>query len=334
MTITRSTRRRFIATGLGALAATQWTQQAFTAQRRPLVSKTGFALGTQVTIQVSHEDSDLAREAIANAFAAIDEVESSMSIYRPTSQLSQLNDRGELSQASQEFISLLALGQHISQKSQGAFDLTVQPLWALYRKHQQAGTQPTDDELKNIRQWVSWKHIRITGQTIQLRSPQTQLTLNGIAQGYATDRAREELAQAGIKHALIDCGELSPIGGRSKERPWKVGIQHPREEDAFAALTGLRDRSLATSGDYASHFSADFAQHHIIDPRTGRSPSELASASVVARTATLADALSTTILVLGSVEGLRLIEQFDDVDALLITKKGRQLRSPGFPVAS
>lgn len=334
MTIPRSSRRRFIATGLGALAASHWLPQASVPKTLPLVSRTGSALGTHVTIQVRHDDQFFANEAISKAFAAIEKVESIMSLYRPTSQLTQLNERGELSHASEDLLSLLKLGQIISQKSRGAFDLTVQPLWALYQKHHRAGTHPTEAELNGVRKRVSWKNIHLTGKNIRLAVPKTQLTLNGIAQGYATDRARDELDQAGIEHALIDCGELSPLGRRSSDRPWQVGIQHPRESDSFAALSKLKERSLATSGDYASHFSADFRQHHIVDPRTGRSPSELASASVVAQSATLADALSTTLLVMGAQEGFRLIEQFDDVDALLITKTGRQLTSPGFPVAS
>ncbi len=129
----------------------------------------------------------------------------------------------------------------------------------------------------------------------------------------------------------MDAGEIHPLGTTSAGEPWTVGIQHPREPSAYAALVGLDGRALATSGDYATSFSPDHRHHHILDPRTGVSPGAFSSVSVLAPTAMEADALSTALFVLGPARSLSLIEMTPRVDALFILKDGRTLATGGFP---
>jgi thiamine biosynthesis lipoprotein len=111
---------------------------------------------------------------------------------------------------------------------------------------------------------------------------------------------------------------------------WRVGIQHPRNEQAWAMIAHLSNRCLATSGDYETSFTEDYSAHHIIDPRCGTSPTELASVSVLAPTAMLADSLSTAIFVLGPRQGLELAQQFRNVDLMMIDKRGRVQATSGF----
>jgi thiamine biosynthesis lipoprotein len=160
------------------------------------------------------------------------------------------------------------------------------------------------------------------------------VTLNGIAQGYAADAAMRVLRAHGIEHALVDAGEFSARGTNAKRNAWSIGIQHPREREAFAALARLENRCLATSGDYETAFSEDFSQHHIVNPHTGRSPEELASVSVLAPDAMTADALSTALFVLGAERGQELLREFPATDALIITKNGRHIATRGFPVTA
>jgi len=159
-----------------------------------------------------------------------------------------------------------------------------------------------------------------------------RLTLNGIAQGHATDRVLRALRDHGIEHALINAGELNSLGQTDRGGPWRVGIQHPRRTDAYVALADLDGRALATSGDYNSKFSADGHLNHIFDPRSGYSPTQLASASVVAPTATLADALSTALFVLGPEAGLPLLGRHPGAGALLVTKDGELIVTADFPL--
>jgi len=294
--------------------------------------RTAAALGTSVTIQVLHNDAATADEAIDAAFAEIERVESVMSIYRPDSELRRLNRDGVLTRAHPYLLEVLQHAQATALATDGAFDITVQPLWTLYDQVRQRGALPDDAAIAEALQLVDWRKVELRRERIRLQQPGMQITLNGIAQGYAADRARAALKAHGIEHALIDAGEIAPLGRKEQAAPWQAGIQHPRVEDAYIALAKLEDRCLATSGDYATKFTADGKYNHIFDPRLGSSPRELASVSIAAPTAMAADALSTACFVLGPQRAQGVLSQIRDVDALFVLKNGRVLRTSGFPV--
>ena len=172
---------------------------------------------------------------------------------------------------------------------------------------------------------------KLTAPADHLRAPATAITLNGIAQGFAADCAIAALRDHGVEHALVNSGEIGCLGRKPNGRNWNVGIQHPREPDAFVALPTLRGRSLATSGDYETTYSADFSKNHIFDPQTGQSPNELASVSIAAPTAMQADALSTAIFVMGRERGMELIRSLPGVDVFFVLKDGSTVTSAGFP---
>lgn len=298
------------------------------------VRRSAPGLGTTVTIEVCHAEPATAEQAIAAAFQALSEVEDVLSLYRPQSQINELNSRGVLNDPHPYWHTVLSAAQELAARSQGAFDVTVQPLWALYATAAQQGRLPLADELKATLDRVNWQHLQVTPQRLALTHPNAQITLNGIAQGFATDVMLAAVRSAGVQHALIDAGELSSCGEDAQHQPWSTGIQHPRHPESYAALTHLDGRCLATSGDYATSFRDDFTAHHILDPRTGRSPSELASVSVLAPQALWADGLSTAIMVLGAERGWELLQQYSHVDALLIDKEGRVRATAGFPLTT
>lgn len=326
-------RRRFLQIGLGAggLAACGAFVGFRTAGSLSEVRRSGKALGTTVELCVLHEDRATADRAIDAAFAAIDEVEEVMSLYRPHSSICALNSDGVLDGPHPWLVEVLQQAQAVSQASHGAFDVTVQPLWTCWSQATREHRLPTDAELQTARQAVDWRGVQVSSQRIALRRPGMQVTLNGIAQGFAADRAVAALRDHGITHALINTGEVNSLGRKADGTPWTVGIQHPRHDDAYAALAKLAGRALSTSGDYATTFTPDRRHHHIVDPRLGYSPDELASATIVAPTALEADALSTAVLVLGADRGLQLLADRLDVDALLVFKNGRTRSTAGFP---
>ncbi len=188
--------------------------------------------------------------------------------------------------------------------------------------------------MEAARHKVDWRRVEVAPHRIRVHDQGTAITLNGIAQGFAADRAVEALRRHGICHALVNAGEIGSLGGKPGGQAWNVGIQHARRPDAYAALARLEGRSLSTSGDYATTFTDDYRLHHIFDPRTGCSPSAFASVSVVAASACHADALSTAVFVCGAEAGLALVRATPNADALLIFKDGRRLATEGFPLAS
>jgi thiamine biosynthesis lipoprotein len=279
---------------------------------------------------VLHPDETEGQTALDAAFAELERVESVMSLYRPESQISRLNRDGVIEKPDPYFIEVLRYAAQVSERSAGAFDITVQPLWPLYANRQ----IPDPAALQSALGWVDWRGVKIADDCVSLTTRGMAITLNGIAQGFAADAAMRAVREHGVQHALIDTGEMSAAGRNLEGAVWRIGIQHPREPDAYATLASLDNRCLATSGDYETSFSADFTRNHIFDPHTGESPGELASVSVLAPTAMSADALSTTLFVLGLERGMELLHQYPGTDALMILKDGRRFATNGFPFAA
>jgi thiamine biosynthesis lipoprotein len=318
-------RRRFIALTVGAAGSLGVASRLFPTSLKRVEQKS-FALGAEVSLTAYHEDQATAQSAVNAALKALDAIEDLLSLYRPQSEISRLNNDGLLKQPHKDLLAVAGTALAWARRTDGAFDPTVQPLWALYAR----GTVPSSAEIESARRLVSWRRVHSDATQIRLGQGQ-QITLNGIAQGFAADRVGEVLRSYGIRHALVNTGEFGALGRRSDGKPWQVGIQHPRVREAYAALAALSDRFLSTSGDYETKFSEDFSSNHIFDPATGRSPTELASVTVVAPTGIEADALSTAIFVLGPARGLELAASRSSVDALLVLKSGGVLMTPHFP---
>ena len=339
-----STRRQFLmwcgaAGAAAALAgcchgtkATPATQVAALAGLK-MAQRKGTALGSDISMIALHEDPAAAERGLDAAFAAMRRVERVMSIYLADSQLSKLNAGGSVANPDEYFVRVLRESAEYARLSDGAFDITVQPLWTLYFTSQKNGGKlPADEQIDRARKAVDWQGVAISEREIRLKDKSMAITLNGIAQGFAADRAMEAIKAAGIKHALVNTGEIASLGRKADGGAWTVGIQHPRQADAFVALAKLEGRCMSTSGDYATAFTNDRKYNHIFDPATGRSPEAFSSVTVVAPTATAADALSTAIFVLGPEKGMELVKSQKDTDVLLIMKDGRTLASENFPV--
>ncbi len=297
------------------------------------VTRASRALGCEVSLTVLHAQRDVAGRAAAAALAQLQLVEDLMSLYRPQSQLARLNRTRVFHDPHPWLTGVLRAAQTLSKKTDGAFDVTVQPLWNLYSAANRSGRVPEEAAVRAALGMVDWRRVEISRRRIRLHGEGTAITLNGIAQGFAADRVMAVLRRYGIRHALVNTGEIGTLGGKSDGQAWTAGIQHPRREDAYVELAKLDGRCLATSGDYATGFSGDHAYNHLFDPHTGRSPEAFASVSVVAATAIQADALSTAVFVLGLERGLQLVRSTPAADAMLVLKDGRTLSTEGFPAA-
>lgn len=322
--------------GLGTLAGLAWLGRAAdTPAAAALAGLQPFeaserALGTTVTLKLLHGDAAAARAALDSAFAQIHRVEALMSLFRDDSQLATLNRQGRLDAPDAQLLQVLAQAQQLSQMSGGDFDVTVQPLWLAFTRAQDRGGLPTAAELAAARSRVGWQKLHLSPQRVQFAEAGMGVTLNGLAQGYATDVALAALRGHGISHALLDTGEFAAVGDKADGQPWTLGIKHPRQPDTLVARVRMDGRALATSGDYETTFSPDFLHHHIFDPASGDSPTVLASATVLAPSGIQADGLSTAFMVMGAERSLRLTAQLAGVDAMLIAKDGSRWQTPGF----
>lgn len=330
-------RRQFIVSlaGTAAIGLTGWQLgRLVNSGKLVKVTRSGWALGTQTTLTVFSKDSSQAEQAMDAAFRELNRVEDVMSLYRPNSEICRLNRDGFLNNPDPDLVEILKVAQQLGKDTDGAFDVTIQPLWELHYAHAEAGTSVSETEIKAALAKVDWRQVSISSGRIELKGDGSAITLNGIAQGFAADAVARTLAQFDIQHALIDTGEIGAIGSHAEKDAWSIGIKHPRKENDFLGLAALNGRCLATSGDYETRFSDDYSQHHLLDTRTGLSPVELSSVSVVAKTALQADALSTAVFLLGLKDGQKLIEATPGADALFVTKDGSETQTAGFPMIS
>lgn len=293
-------------------------------QQRPLL---GF--GSNLSLLVAHSDQALAASALDAAVADIRHVESQMSLFNPHSALSQLNAQGFLDNPHPDLLKVLQQAVAVSERSQGAFDVTVQPLWAVFSEAQALGRLPTAASVVQARQHTGWKHLDLSPARISFAQPHMAITLNGIAQGFAADLVQAHWQRLGIAHALINTGEWAAMGESQTGGDWRLGIADPRDEHKLMKNIALHGRSMATSADSQTFFSADFKHHHIFDPRTGYSPLDVASVTVAADSCALADALTKVMFVAGMEQAMVLAKAWK-VEVLVVDKAGKWRATPGF----
>lgn len=244
----------------------------------------GTALGAHAAIILDHPN---AEEITRRALAEITRLEDIFSLYRSTSEITRLNDAGRVDAPSFELLECLTVARNAHQVTQGRFDPTVQPLWRALAEAYSAGHAPDDADLDAARQAVGFERVTLNGSAVVL-SPGQQITLNGIAQGYIADRIAVSMRAEGIEDVLIDTGEIIALGAPRGSDAWPVTIVG---EVTARALTG---RALATSSPLGTVLDGDGKVGHIVNPRSGDvAVTNIRQVSVSARSAALADALST-----------------------------------------
>lgn len=293
----QTTRRRFIGI-TAALSASALLPNAFAQQQPKPVIWQGVALGANAELRLYHSNRALAENLIQQALAEINRLENIFSVYRDNSQISQLNRSGSLNAPSADLLAVLSQAQSIHMLTKGSFDPTVQVLWQAYAQH--FAKNPQSSTTPNIQ--AALKHIglhkvQISPQKIQFQQNNMAITLNGIAQGFITDRITQMMQRAGLQHALVNMGEIRHLD-TLKQHPEIAQIQNPRGEGVLQnQKITLQNQALATSSGYGTPFDAAGKFTHLFDPHTGNSAPRYQSISVLADNATMADALSTAFAV-------------------------------------
>ena len=207
-------RRQILRWGCGLMAAgastTAWTRQPAAApvwRERALLG-----LGTTLWLKAAHPSAERADAALDAAVRSIRDVERQMSLFNADSALQRLNTAGRLDRPEPALRSVLTLSREIARRSNGAFDISMQPLWKLWSAAAAQGAMPSAQALQRTRQAVNWRALEVSTDAIRLNLRGMQLSLNGIAQGYAADSARDALIAHGIEHAWIDTGETALLG--------------------------------------------------------------------------------------------------------------------------
>ncbi len=270
-------------------------------------------MATRVSISVARPESPAVLAAIAAAFAEVARIERQLSKWRADSQIAEINRRAGKGPVAvgPELFRMAELARDISAASGGAFDVTFAALDGLWDFDARAPRLPDEDAVAARVARIDYRKLVLDAKqrTLRLAEAGMRMGLGGIAKGYAVDRASRVLRRAGFGDHLVVAGGDLYAAGRRGDRPWRIGVRHPRDRSIHAVLEAA-DQGVATSGNYERFFSiGDKRYHHLIDPRTGWPARGVSSVTVVAPDATRADGYATALFVLGVDDGLELAEQ-------------------------
>lgn len=295
-------------------------------------------MGTDIRVTLWHADKRVAQRAVTAVMSEMRRIESAFSPYIDTSELAQLNNRAikQPVSLSPELAMLVDRSLYFSRLSNGAFDITFASVG--WRYDYRAGKQPGEEETQRLLPAINYRLLNWNqqNQTLHYRHPNVRVDLGGIAKGYAVDQAIEKIRAHGIVHASISAGGDSRLLGDRQGRPWLIGIKNPRmgAQDAREVVLTmpLSDVAVSTSGDYERFFideKSGHRVHHILNPLTGRSADQVMSVTILGPRAIDTDALSTSVFVMGPVDGMKLINELPDFDAVIIDRAGQVRYSEG-----
>lgn len=290
-------RRRFITVLAATAGLTATGLSPRNARAVPLHQWRGRALGAEASVLLAHPDGVAARRLLSAVRAEIERLERVFSLYRMDSAITALNREGVLDAPSQDLFVLLSRARALGDLTDGSFDPTVQPLWRLYADHfarpEADPAGPDAHAVARVRTLVDYRRIGITPSRIAFARRGMAMTLNGIAQGYITDRVADLLRAGGVDNVLVDIGEIRALGVHPDGRDWRVGLRGPQDRERLFDAIDLSNTALATSSGAGMTFDPSGRHHHLFDPISGQSADRFLSVSVKAADATTADALST-----------------------------------------
>lgn len=304
--------------------------------RNTPVEAEGFYMGTVITEKVYGRN---AQKAADEGMKRVEEIQNKMTIQTAGSEIDNLNQaagNGQFVSLSSDSLFVLKTALKYSALSQGAFDVTVGPLdkaWGIYTNNPRILSQ---EEVVRLKKLVDYTDIEVNDadNTARLKRAGQVVDLGAIAKGYAGDEVINVFKKYGIKSAFVNLGgNVVTLGSKPDGTPWKIGIKDPRpaaEGDQIGVLQ-VDNKSVVTSGDYERYvIKNNVRYHHILDPRTGYpSKSGLISVTIVANISIDADALSTSVFILGLDKGMALIRSLQGVDAIMITEDKQIVITPG-----
>jgi FAD:protein FMN transferase len=298
-------------------------------------------MGSLFRIKLYASNAHEAQSAFQAAFGRIAQLDNTLSDYKPDSELSRLSVDaiGHPVKVSSDLFQVVEAAQELAVESDGAFDITLGPVIRLWREARKTGKAPEEGALKQAAERCGYRNLVMdrAQQTIEFKKSGMQLDVGGIAKGYAADEALLVLSRLGIKSALVAAsGDLAFSAAPPGKPGWRIGVDSFDAAQApFTKVLELSQGAVSTSGDEEQHLDLNGKRYsHIIDPKTNAGLTRRSTVTVIARQGAMADALATTVSVLGPERGLELIRKHTDAAVLVLTQKPEEnkvLESPNFP---
>ena len=299
--LNNKTRRRFLKIiGLASIGAISGTALVKLTKTDILQKVTwqGIALGSPAEITIYHPNQKEAEDILSESHKKLVQLENLFSLYKENSQLSMLNKNGYVKNPHPDMLALINLSKKYAEMTDGAFDVTVQPLWNLYNEaFIKTNKPPLESEIEKTLSLVDWRSISVSKNLINYEKEGMSSTLNGIAQGYITDKISEHLINSDINNTLVQLGEYRGIGDHPDGRPWRLLLSNPEHTDSIGQIE-FTNAAVATSAGLGTPFDLTGKHHHIFDPKNGYNANNYLQVSVTSKTAAEADALATAFLIL------------------------------------
>ncbi|MBU1862427.1 MAG: FAD:protein FMN transferase [Candidatus Omnitrophica bacterium] len=312
--------------------------------RRPLERRADIIMGTVCEITLIDKDKGRRHEAFESAFRILRGIENSMSVFDEGSELNRINTSAfhKPVYVSSDLMFVVEKSIFFSTLTKGTFDITVFPLTELWNAARQRETIPTPDAIKKCMETIGYENIVVSEnargrQFVRFKKVGTKIDVGGIAKGYACDLVVASLKGRGITRALVNIGgTIFAFGKPLGKTQWSIGVRDPRSEEKMIKTIFLNEQAISTSGDYEQFFVHEGKRYsHILDPRSGHPADQVISVSVIAPSAMVADALSTSFFVLGIEQGMILATKLQKVETLFIYEKDaiqEITHTEGFPL--
>jgi len=291
-------------------------------------------MAVPIRIVLHAADDTTAAEAARAAFARFHELNALLSDYDPQSELRRLCDtssEGNPVRVSGDLWRVLARAIELSERSEGAFDVTVGPVVRLWRNARRTKELPSPKSLQAALSRVGYRSVRLhpEQQAVELLRPKMRLDLGGIAKGYAVDEAIRALRKRGITRMMVAAGGNIGLGDPPPGKPgWRIGIAPPDAHSPARQYLWLSRVAISTSGDLWQYAVIDGVRYsHLIDPRTGMALTDHSSVTVVGPDGLSTDGLSSAVAVLGPEKGLKLVENTPGAAAMIVRVMGGEERT-------
>ncbi len=285
-------------------------------------------MGSRFDITVVSKNKTEANSYIDMAVAEISRIEALISSWDKNSQTSLINSNAGIRpvKVKGELFQLIQRAKHISKLTDGAFDISYASMDNIWRFDGSMNQIPSQEAIKNAVSKVGYKNIILNEKdsSVFLKLRGMKIGFGAIGKGYAADKAKELLKRNGVESGIINAsGDLNSWGRQTHGENWNVAIKNPLNKNKVFALLPIYDKAVVTSGNYEKRVTLNGKTYaHIIDPRTGYPSNGLISVSVFAASAELADALATSVFVMGKEVGLDFINQLKMVDCIIVDDQG------------
>lgn len=285
-------------------------------------------MGSRFDISVVAENQQQADGYIDIAVEEITRIEKLISSWDANSQTSMINANAGIQPVivDRELFNLIKRAVGLSKLTQGAFDISYASMDKIWKFDGSMEMMPTEEEIKQSVSKVGYQHIELneSAGSVFLNTKGMKIGFGAIGKGYAADQAKERLKALGVQAGIINAsGDMNTWGRQPNGELWNIAITNPLNKDNVFAMLPVDNQAIVTSGNYEKFVKFNGVRYaHIIDPRTGYPSTGIISVSVMAAKAELADALATSVFVMGKEVGLDFINQLNGVECIIIDEQG------------